>query len=192
MPKVWEKEFPNLGNWICSSKATTDYNCTAFAVGDETRRWEPYGYYWPAGLPQDYSTDTLIEAYKKEGFEVCDDGAPVEGREKIVIYTKKPGVWEHVARQEPDGRWKSKLGDWEDIIHEHPESLICADYGTPEIFMERARSPKPAEVKEAESLTPSASSGESPDPQADVSNPSHREDFNSLLNAAARKREPKD
>jgi len=186
MPKEWEKEFPNLGNWICSSKSTTDYNCVAFAVGDETRRWEPYGYYWPDGLSQDYGTDTLIKAYKKEGFELCKDGTLVKDREKIVIYVNNRGGWEHVARQEPDGRWKSKLGDAEDIIHENPESLTCADYGTPRIYMERAR-----QQKEAEVTTISASS-EKVSPPTVASNPKHREDFMRLQGAAARKQKRDD
>ena len=186
MPKEWEKEFPNLGNWICSSKSTTEYNCVAFAVGDETRRWEPYGYYWPDDLSQDYSTDTLIKACNKEGFELCKDWTLVKDREKIVIYVNDRGGWEHVARQESDGRWKSKLGDEEDITHENPKSLICADYGTPRICMERARKQKEAEV-----TTPSASS-EKAAPPVVASNLKHRGDFNRLLNEAARKPEPKD
>jgi len=39
-----------------------------------------------------------------------------EGFEKIALYTFG-GEPTHAAKQLPDGRWKSKLGDWEDIEH---------------------------------------------------------------------------
>jgi hypothetical protein len=139
MSKPWEKKLPNLGIWICRSKRTRDYNCFAFAIRDETRRWEPYGYHWPEGAKKGYSADCLIDAYRTEGFEVCADGALVEGREKIVIYLNDQGGFLHAARQEPNGNWKSKLGDEEDIEHQSPESLISDEYGKPRIFMERAR-----------------------------------------------------
>lgn len=190
MAKVWEKYFPNLGNWVCKSKPTRTYNCLAFAVGDESRRWEPYGFYWPDGAKRGYTYDCLVEAYKMEGFEPCADGNLVDGREKIAIYINDQGGFRHAARQEPDGRWKSKLGDEEDIEHEAPESLSSDVYGQPRIFMERVRKLKPKERMEASS--PSVSSDAAPDRRVDVSNPRHREDFNSLLNAAVRKPEPKD
>jgi hypothetical protein len=142
MPKAWEKQFPNLGNWTCRSRRTREYNCFAFAVGDETRRWEPYGYHWPKGAKKGYTADCLIDACRTEGFEVCANGALIEGREKIAIYLNDEGGFLHVARQESNGRWKSKLGDEEDIEHDTPESLINETYGVPRIFMERARKPK--------------------------------------------------
>jgi hypothetical protein len=185
MAKDWEAAFPNLGNWTCTSKATTDYNCIAFAVGDEDRRWEPCpGYFWP--VDKDYSVGSLIEALKTEGFELCADGSLVEGREKIVIYLNRHAGWEHVARQEPDGKWKSKLGDEEDILHESPESLTSTDYGRPTVYMDRARKPKTG----AEETAPTcASSGEAP--PSGAANPKRREDFTAMLNAAVRKCEPK-
>jgi hypothetical protein len=200
MPKEWEKEFPNLGKWTCTSKRTRDYNCIAFAARDETRRWEPFGgYYWPRpeeARNRGYSVEELIEVYKTEGFQVCADGNLVEGSEKIAIYVNNYGGWEHAARQESDGKWKSKLGDLEDILHDSPDALICTDYGRPAIFMERVRK-RETVGKETEGLsTPSASENadafEEAGPPIDASNPKHREDFNSLLNEAARKREPKD
>jgi hypothetical protein len=192
MPKEWEKEFPNLGKWTCTSKRTREYNCLAFAVGDEARRWEPLGgFYWPDGATKGYSAECLIEAYQTKGFEVCADGALVEGYEKVVIYLNDQAGFLHAARQEPNGRWKSKLGDEEDIEHESPESLTSNVYGKPRVFMQRARKQQAEEKKEAEASTTSASS-EPAAPEAGVANPMHREDFTALLNAAAQKREPKD
>jgi hypothetical protein len=191
LPKLWENDFPNLVNWTCKSKRTRNYNCFAFAIGDETRRWEPYGYYWPQGAKKGFTVDCLIEAYKTEGFEICADGSLAEGREKIAIYTNDHGGFLHAARQESDGHWSSKLGDEEDIVHESPESLAGDDYGQPRYFMKRTCKPK-AEAKEEAEISPASSSDKQSNHQVDVSNPNHREDFTALLNAAARKREQED
>jgi hypothetical protein len=186
MPKEWEKEFPNLGKWTCTSKATGDYNCIAFAVGDQTRWWEPCpSYYWPPEDNPDYTAECLIRALEAEGFKRCKDGSLVDGCEKIVIYLNDSGGWEHAARQESNGYWRSKIGEAEDIEHESPESLTSGDYGKPRLFMERPRK-KMETKKEAEVSIASASSDDKA-PQVDVSNPSHREDFNSLLDAAVKK-----
>jgi hypothetical protein len=140
MPKEWEKEFPNLGKWTCTSKATDEYNCIAFAVGDQTRWWEPCpGYYWPPEPNPDYTAECLIRAFESVGFKSCADGSLVEGYEKIAIYLNDFGGWEHAARQEPSGYWRSKIGYAEDIEHESPDSLTSVDYGKPRLFMERQR-----------------------------------------------------
>jgi hypothetical protein len=46
MTKLWEADFPNLGNWSEASPPTGRYNCTAFAAGDDTHWWDPF----PPGL----------------------------------------------------------------------------------------------------------------------------------------------
>ena len=47
----------------------------------------------------------------------CSDGTLEPGFEKVAIYADSSGTPTHVACQLADGRWSSKLGDWEDIIH---------------------------------------------------------------------------
>ena len=141
MPKPWELCFPQIGSWVCHSPRTRRYNCYAFAAGDDTRRWEPdpYNqYYWPSGVIRDYTLDAFIEAYRTIGYELCPDGSLDSACEKIVMYVGSRGIVEHVARQGPDGRWISKLGEEEDIIHRTPDSLTSADYGRPVCFMARA------------------------------------------------------
>src|SRR5271156_4387291 len=126
MTKAWEACFPNLGNWTESSKPTTDYNCYAFAVGEEERRWDPFPPgvdYWPDNVKRSYELDSFIRAFGTEGFRQCADESFEDGIEKIAIYVNQFGGVEHAARQEPDGRWKSKLGDEEDIFHDSPVSL---------------------------------------------------------------------
>jgi hypothetical protein len=77
-------------------------------------------------------------AFSTIGYRECADGSLRRKREKIVIYTNAFGGVEHIARQLPDGRWTSKLGDEEYIIHETPQSLSVG-YGGPTCYMQRPR-----------------------------------------------------
>jgi hypothetical protein len=140
MPKEWEQYFPNLGNWTETSPVTRSYNCAAFAAGDTDVRWEPFPpgqYYWPQRVRRSYEVSAFVEAYKTHGFEVCADGSQESGYEKIVIYANEYGGAEHVSRQIAGGKWTSKMGDEEDIVHDTPESLGGGDYGQPLQYMRR-------------------------------------------------------
>jgi hypothetical protein len=147
MPE-WESLFPDLGDWTETSKPTKSYNCFAFAVGDEEKRWDPWVYYWPPNVPKGYDLEKFIRAYETEGFRQCDDGTLVEGIEKLVIYVHPRSGVEHAARQEADGKWKSKIGDFEDITHEMPESLAGKEYGEPRCFMQREHRVKQPTISE--------------------------------------------
>jgi hypothetical protein len=100
--------------------------------------WDPSPgeYYWPPGVPKTFAVDSFVEAYEAHGFERCADGSVKQGFEKIVIYASQYGGVEHVARQLSDGRWTSKMGAAEDIVHESPHSLSVG-YGQPVCFMSR-------------------------------------------------------
>jgi hypothetical protein len=142
MPKEWEQHFPNLGDWQETSPATETYNCFAFAAGENSRNWDPFPpgmYYWPPNVPRSYNTDAYVQAYRTIGYEPCTDGSLEPQHQKIVMYTNEYGGVEHVARQLPDGKWTSKLGVEEDIVHETPQSLSVG-YGQPTHFMRRATS----------------------------------------------------
>jgi hypothetical protein len=150
MAKSWEPAFPHLGVWECHSPSTLPggpkprYNCYAFAAGDNTQRWEPdpaQQYYWPPTVPRAYSVSAFILAFQTRGYEVCGDGLQERGYEKIVIYADGLGIVRHAARQISDGRWLSKLGDAEDIIHETPQSLASAAYGQPVSYLRRPKPP---------------------------------------------------
>ena len=46
------KTFPNARNLEVKSPRTREYNCIAYAMGEETRNWWPNGHgagYWPPG-----------------------------------------------------------------------------------------------------------------------------------------------
>jgi len=96
------------------------YNCFAFAADDTTRKWDPTPpWYWPvANRDLNISIETIIDCYQFIGYEV-DEGKSMayeEGFEKIAIYTKN-NIVKHAAKQENNGLWKSKLGDYWDIHH---------------------------------------------------------------------------
>ncbi len=146
MVKSWEPAFPNLGKWEEHSPSTLPrgpyprYNCYALAAGDNSQHWEPdpsNQYYWPPNVPRAYSVPAFIEAYRAIGFAVCEDGLLEPRYRKIVIYANNSGVVQHVARQLSDGRWLSKLGVSEDIVHDTPQSLASNVYGVPVCYLKR-------------------------------------------------------
>jgi hypothetical protein len=147
MAKAWEPHFPQLGIYEDHSPTTyagglhPRYNCWAFAAGEILKRWEPdpgNQYFWPAAAPREYTVHAFMAAYGTIGYEHCQNGSLDRSCEKIAIYATFGGIVTHAARQLPDGRWISKLGDEEDIIHQTPESLSSVVYGQPVQFMKRA------------------------------------------------------
>jgi hypothetical protein len=115
------------------------YNCIAFAAGTDTEWWEPdIGGFsvWPIPT-REYTVQCYQDAYKFIGYEDCDSSEVEEGFEKIVLYVLK-GEPTHAAKQLPDGRWKSKLGPEEDIIHNTVTALEDTDnYGKAVHYMKR-------------------------------------------------------
>jgi len=70
------------------------------------------------------------------GYQVCPSADWEPGSEKVVIYAKE-ATPTHAARQRPDGRWTSKLGALEDVIHDSVESLAGEIYGNAAMFLRR-------------------------------------------------------
>jgi hypothetical protein len=112
---------PQPGAFKIIGNLTSGYNCFAWAAGNTSRRWEPFksdGFYWPDGVPEAETLEAYVQAYATLGYRRCDS-AHVERRyEKIAIYVKD-GVPSHAARQLPNGRWTSKIGDWELVEHDY-------------------------------------------------------------------------
>jgi hypothetical protein len=99
---------------------SADYNCFAWAAGDMTRRWEPFeadDCYWPDGVAVELTLESFIQAYATVGYRSCESARIERQHEKIAIYMKD-GVPSHAAKQTPNGRWTSKLGDYELIEHD--------------------------------------------------------------------------
>jgi hypothetical protein len=188
MTKEWGPDFPHLRDWIKTSEPTQDYNCVAHACDDNTRWWDPLppgGYYWPdpkIGRDLEYTVDRYVALFEYRGYERCAGGEHIVGKDKIVIYADSHGIFEHVAKQLPNGKWTSKIDIREDITHDTPHALSDGGYGKPVVYMEK---------KVTKDSSSEQSSSEDA-PRASDANPNHQEDFRRLVGAAARKPEPKD
>jgi hypothetical protein len=139
--------FPNLGSFDETSPFDPRYNCIAFAAGDDQQWWEPdpsFSYYWPANIPREYTVDAYTRAYEVLGYVPCGNDSSVEpDHDKVCLYarsTQQGMEPTHAALQEPDGRWKSKCGRCEDIVHDTPDALNSPRYGAPFLFLKRPRS----------------------------------------------------
>ena len=120
-----------------TSPATPDYNCVAWSARDTSRSWQP-GVHWPVEAPPtDGGPGVLEKAFLSLGYEPCEGGDPERGFEKVALYSAG-AFYTHAARQLPDGRWTSKLGEMEDIEHDRPEDVGGGVYGEVFRFMRRA------------------------------------------------------
>ena len=141
------KTFPGLrydDGFRITSPEDVDYNCIAWAFGHkDCWLWpdeETDGVnVWPKDC-DDISVRTFIEAYKKQGYEVCDSDEQEADMEKIALYAF-PDVDEctHAARQLPDGTWTSKLGQSFDISHASPYTIQGRLYGMVACIMRRRK-----------------------------------------------------
>lgn len=138
---LWSVPFPDLqldpNDPV--SPDTTDYNCIAYAAGD-TQNWWDNRRYWPPNVPRDWSVLGLSRAFATLGYAACADGSLEADAEKVALYVHRiTGRPTHAARQLPDGRWTSKCGPSEDIIHATPQCLSGDAYGDPVAYMKRPR-----------------------------------------------------
>lgn len=133
-----EKTFPySAGRHLVTSKATDDYNCIAWAAGDDTQFWQHLpGYRWPAKRTP--MIESLVEVFESLGYEVCPSGSLENGYEKVVLYERN-GMWKHAAKQLPTGKWTSKLGFEEDVEHDAPDCLAGTMYGSVHCYMRRPK-----------------------------------------------------
>lgn len=141
-------ELPNLTNknHTVTSPATDQYNCIAWAAGDDERRWWPDPLnieYWPAGVQRGESLQDFIDAFSSLGYTPCDDGNLECGIEKIALFAKNSAAGPkptHASVQLESGEWSSKLGGFEDILHTSVRDVECPAYGQVVAFMSRALS----------------------------------------------------
>jgi DNA modification methylase len=138
-----ETSFPNLKNcsYSIASPSTVEYNCIAWAAGDNEAWWWPDAnnqYYWPDGVPRNESLEAFINVFELMGYTICDTYEYEKGIEKIAIYvdsTRKPT---HASRQLNSGSWTSKLGSWVDIEHDL-DGISGSEYGSIAVFMKRTK-----------------------------------------------------
>ena len=136
-----EAIFPKLAEsgYEVTSPKSDAYNCIAWAVGDEHHWWwpvPPEETFWPSGIPREATLEAFLAAFATLGYEVCLDPAWEQGYEKVAFYAKDAAP-KHAAKQCSDGRWTSKLGALEDVIHDSLESLAGDVYGQAKIFLRR-------------------------------------------------------
>lgn len=140
--QVIEKYFPNLSKdgYSPTSPATPEYNCIAWAAGDDGVWWwpDPYGdYYWPSKIPRTETIEAFIKAYESLGYSICNNVVLEEGFEKVAVYAGSDKKPTHAARQLDSGRWTSKLGGLEDIEHATLDGLISDSYGSIAVILKR-------------------------------------------------------
>lgn len=137
---TFEQYFPKLKSapYTITSPATIVYNCIAWAAGVTDDWWwpDPLGVSaWPASARREETVPAFIEAFQNLGYAPCADDALEPGFEKIALYALA-GAPKHAARQLPDGRWTSKLGEFEDITHAL-DDLVGPWYGTVVLWLRR-------------------------------------------------------
>jgi hypothetical protein len=120
-----ESDFPGLIDSAYEPKSDKDpnYNCVAFALGDDKTFWEDVrfngrrvkGYYWLDGI-SDQTMTGWLELFSKHGYSESGDATLEVDFERIAIYGSNETPL-HVARQKGSGVWVSKLGEGKDIEH---------------------------------------------------------------------------
>ena len=139
-------KYPNLGAdslFKINSPKDVRYNCIAYASNKTDAFWWPEkkdGVDWPFGLPYDNSVENFIRLFEKQQYTVCIDDTFEDGFQKIAIYGKDDNTGTHAAKQLFDGRWASKMGLLEDIVHTSPTSIEGPSYGHVKVIMKRPNS----------------------------------------------------
>ena len=124
---------------------TPQYNCIAYAAGDDTKWWEP-GAYWPSWATLDKSLGSLVEVFSGLGYTPCANCDLEPGYQKVALYADGENMT-HVALQTANGRWRSKIGQSYLIEHPTPQSLNSEAYGEVKVIMRRPvpQSPHPTQ-----------------------------------------------
>ena len=138
-----ELRYPNLAltEYTVTSPKSQEYNCFAWAAGDQERWWQPTPedqFYWVQGVPMEETLSAYIQAYQTLGFMTCDSAELEAEFEKIALYVDDGGIPVHAAKQLSTGKWSSKLGSLEDIEHEL-EGLTGERYGNVGQILRRSK-----------------------------------------------------
>ena len=118
-----DSQFPNLVDLSGkkTSEATEAYNCIAWAFGDDQRKWWPSKLgFWPRKLTGKSCLEEFLALFRTQGWEKTQDQSVEFGFLKIALYanTQQSPDPTHAARQLPNGKWTSKLGDYIDLSHD--------------------------------------------------------------------------
>lgn len=135
--------FPNssIEPFAVTSPYTTEYNCIAWAFGDNTKWYWPDPsniYYWPNNIQREINIEAFIKLFQSIGYAVCDNNNLEDKYDKIAIFTDNSNIPTHAARQLDNGYWTSKLGRDIDVQHTI-KSIEEGAYGMAKIFMKRKK-----------------------------------------------------
>jgi hypothetical protein len=146
-----EEWFPDLTMWgyRLTSDIDFEYNCIAWAAGDDTQQWWPEHGYWPPDVRRELTVDAFVDAFATRGYEPCEGDDYEPGYERIAIYVSDAGRPLHAARQLDSERWTSKCGDSWDISHPL-RALEGKRYGHAKYFLRR---PKRVDEPQSPTLT---------------------------------------
>lgn len=154
------------GNYRIVLPESEQYNCIAWAAGDETRWWHPFAArdvgprcaahglsahcFWPRRADDAHEMTNYLFAFERLGYRVCtrsfdpvvDPVANAAEIERIALYQHQndPGC-SHAARQLPSGVWTSKVNDLAGVAHLSPRDLEGehGGYGRVALYMARPR-----------------------------------------------------
>jgi hypothetical protein len=141
-----EQIFPGLstGDYQITSPSDPDYNCIAWVVGDTRKWWWPgpdlEREYWPVGVDREITLAAFQTTLATLGYVGCVGEELEPGFEKVAVFAAGQGKPRHAARQLPNGRWTSKLGQGPDIEHSLHD-LEGAVYGLVVLLMKRPLRP---------------------------------------------------
>ena len=135
-----EDVFPGLRGqpYHVKSPRNRNYNCIAFAAGDDRNWWWPDAAEedtWPAGVNRVATLAAFHDAFATVGYQSCDNEELEASFEKVALFALD-GAPKHAARQLGNGRWVSKLGPMEDIEHALHD-LTGIVYGSVVLIMKR-------------------------------------------------------
>ena len=135
-----DNPFPLLtpDNHEVTSQPDVGYNCIAWAAQDTNHWWQPV-VYWRLDVNRDEcGIGELVTAFESLGYETCPNGDLEPDHIKVALYGAG-FLYTHAARQLDDGKWTSKLGKAEDIMHDSPEAVSGGIYGEVVQFMKCRR-----------------------------------------------------
>lgn len=127
------ENLPHLGqNFRVVGKATHDYNCVAHSVGLDQ------GWFHPGVTDKTRPMSHMDDFYAAHGFQRVSgmDTAPQDGVQRVVVFGMRDETGNvvdvtHAVRQEPNGKWTSKLGVGPLIEHDSLNQMRGGSYGEP-------------------------------------------------------------
>ena len=137
------KDFPNsvAEPFTITSPITRNYNCIAWAFGDDSKWYWPDDYgigFWPIPLKRECSSESFVDLFKSIGFVPCKTDKYETNFEKIALFLDVHGFPTHAAKQIDEHKWSSKLGELHDVGHTI-KSIEDGLYGKAIIFMKRKK-----------------------------------------------------